>query len=59
VWPLIGGLIGFIAAPVWAVDQYALLADPAYVSTCSLNPVLSCGSEMASRFWLHRSTFGA
>ena len=48
VWLLTGGLIGFIAALVLAVEKYALLADPAYVPTCSLNPVLSCGSIMAS-----------
>jgi hypothetical protein len=33
---------------VLAVERYALLADPAYVPTCSLNPVLNCGSIMAS-----------
>jgi uncharacterized membrane protein len=48
VWLLTGGLIGFVAALVLAVEKYALLADPAYVPTCSLNPVLSCGSVMAS-----------
>ena len=48
VWLLAGGLLGFVAAFVLAVEKYALLADPAYVPTCSLNPVLSCGSIMAS-----------
>jgi len=47
-WLLAGGLLGFVAAFVLAVEKYALLADPAYVPTCSLNPVLSCGSVMAS-----------
>jgi uncharacterized membrane protein len=47
-WLLTGGLIGLLAAFVLAVEKYALLADPAYVPTCSLNPVLSCGSIMAS-----------
>jgi uncharacterized membrane protein len=47
-WLLTGGLIGLVAAFVLAVEKYALLADPAYVPTCSLNPVLSCGSVMAS-----------
>ena len=42
------GLVGFLAALVLAVEKYALLADPAYVPTCSLNPILSCGSIMAS-----------
>jgi uncharacterized membrane protein len=48
VWLLASGLVGFLAAFVLAVEKYALLADPAYVPTCSLNPVLSCGSIMAS-----------
>ena len=45
---LLGGLIGVLASFVLAVEKYALLADPAYVPTCSLNPVLSCGPIMAS-----------
>ena len=45
---LIGGLTGLAASFVLAVEKYALLADPTYVPTCSLNPVLSCGSIMAS-----------
>jgi uncharacterized membrane protein len=47
-WLLTGGLLGLVAAFVLAVEKYALLADPAYVPTCSLNPILSCGSVMAS-----------
>lgn len=45
---LVGGLVGLAASFVLAVEKYALLADPTYVPTCSLNPVLSCGSVMAS-----------
>ena len=45
---LVCGLLGLVASFVLAVEKYALLADPAYVPTCSLNPVLSCGSIMAS-----------
>ncbi|MCF6746335.1 vitamin K epoxide reductase family protein [Blastococcus sp. KM273128] len=45
---LIGGLLGLAASFVLAVEKYALLADPGYVPTCSLNPVLSCGSVMSS-----------
>lgn len=45
---LLGGLLGLTASFVLAVEKYALLADPAYVPTCSLNPVLSCGPIMAS-----------
>ena len=45
---LIGGLLGLVASFVLAVEKYALLADPSYMPTCSLNPVLSCGSIMSS-----------
>lgn len=45
---LVGGLAGFVASFVLAVEKYVLLADPSYVPSCSLNPVLSCGSVMAS-----------
>ena len=45
---LLGGLLGFAASFVLAVEKYALLTDPSYVPTCSLNPVLSCGSIMTS-----------
>ena len=45
---LAAGLLGLAASFVLAVEKYVLLADPAYVPTCSLNPVLSCGSVMAS-----------
>ncbi|SDG07380.1 Uncharacterized membrane protein [Blastococcus aurantiacus] len=46
---LLGGLTGLVASFVLAVEKYALLADPSYVPTCSLNPILSCGSVMASQ----------
>lgn len=46
-WVLtIGGAIGLVAAFVLTVEKIALLKDPAYVPSCSLNPVLSCGSIM-------------
>jgi uncharacterized membrane protein len=44
----VGGLLGTAASLVLAIEKYALLVDPAYVPTCSLNPVLSCGSVIAS-----------
>ncbi|WP_239161401.1 vitamin K epoxide reductase family protein [Acrocarpospora phusangensis] len=42
----IGGLAGLAAAFTLSVEKIALLKDPAYVPSCSLNPVLSCGSVM-------------
>ncbi|MFC5822464.1 vitamin K epoxide reductase family protein [Nonomuraea insulae] len=43
---LIGGGVGLIAAFILTIEKIALLADPAYVPSCSINPVLSCGSIM-------------
>ena len=43
---LVGGLIGLAASFVLTVEKIALVEDPDYVPTCSLNPVLSCGSVM-------------
>lgn len=45
---LLGGLTGLLAAAVLLVEKIALLADPDYVPSCSINPVLSCGSVMAT-----------
>lgn len=43
---LIGGSVGFVAAFVLLVEKIELLKDPSYVPSCSINPVLSCGSIM-------------
>ncbi|GAB3826229.1 vitamin K epoxide reductase family protein [Kribbella italica] len=43
---LVGGAIGLVAAVVLTVEKIALLRDPAYVPSCSINPILSCGSVM-------------
>jgi uncharacterized membrane protein len=40
------GAIGLLMAVVLLVEKIALIEDPAYVPSCSLNPVLSCGSVM-------------
>ncbi|MBP2329731.1 putative membrane protein [Kibdelosporangium banguiense] len=42
----VGGAVGLIAAFVLTVEKIALLRDPGYVPSCSINPVLSCGSVM-------------
>jgi uncharacterized membrane protein len=41
-----GGFVGLVASFVLAVEKIALLENPFYVPTCSINPVLSCGSVM-------------
>ncbi|SEH03233.1 Uncharacterized membrane protein [Nonomuraea solani] len=43
---LIGGGAGLVAAFVLTIEKIALLKDPDYVPSCSINPVLSCGSIM-------------
>ena len=43
---LLGGLAGTAAAFALTVEKFSLLADSSYVPTCSLNPVLNCGSVM-------------
>lgn len=45
---LAGGLVGLTSAFVLTLEKIALLKDPEYVPTCSINPVLSCGSVMST-----------
>lgn len=45
---LLGGLIGGTAAFVLAVEKILLLKDPGYTPSCSINPILSCGSIMTT-----------
>jgi uncharacterized membrane protein len=47
-WVLIAGLVGLTASLTLTIEKVALLKDPAYVPTCSINPVLSCGSVMVT-----------
>ncbi|WP_060880391.1 vitamin K epoxide reductase family protein [Streptomyces scabiei] len=50
-----GGCLGLLASAVLTHDKMMLLANPDYVSACSINPVLSCNNIMKS--W-QASTFG-
>lgn len=43
---LVSGLLGATAAFVLTVEKIALLTDTAYVPSCSINPILNCGSIM-------------
>ena len=43
-----GGLVGLVAAAVLLIERIRLAEDSSYVPTCSINPVLSCGSVMES-----------
>ena len=44
----VGGALGLVAAMVLTVERFRLALDPSYVPSCSLNPVLSCGSVMTT-----------
>lgn len=48
VWVLIAGLLGLAASAALTIEKIAILINPDYVPTCSLNPVLSCGSVMVT-----------
>ncbi|BDX33175.1 hypothetical protein TUM20985_37220 [Mycobacterium antarcticum] len=48
VWVLLGGVIGLVAAATLTIEKIKLLQNPAYVPSCSINPVLSCGSVMVT-----------
>ena len=62
VWVLIAGAVGLTAALTLTIEKIELLIDPAYVPSCSINPVLSCGSVMvtpqASEFGFPNSLLG-
>lgn len=47
-WLLVGGAVGLLAAGVLLVERFRLAEDSGYVPSCSVNPVLSCGSVMES-----------
>src|SRR6185503_10511846 len=62
VWILIAGVVGLAAALTLTVEKIEILIDPDYVPSCSINPVLSCGSVMitdqASAFGFPNSLIG-
>ncbi|GGF17661.1 vitamin K epoxide reductase family protein [Williamsia phyllosphaerae] len=45
---LIAGAIGLVAAATLTIEKFKLLEDPSYRPSCSINPVLSCGSVMST-----------
>lgn len=45
---LVAGVAGLAAALALTIEKIDLLIDPNYVPTCSLNPVISCGSVMST-----------
>jgi len=45
---IVAGALGLLASFIIMYDQMQLLADPNFKPSCSLNPVISCGSVMHS-----------
>lgn len=43
-WILIAGVVGMVASATLLVEKIEMLKDPKYVPSCSINPVLACGS---------------
>lgn len=43
-----GGLIGLLASFTIAVEKVELLKDPSFQPSCNINPIISCGSVMAT-----------
>lgn len=62
VWVLVAGALGLAAAVTLTIEKIEILIDPNYVPSCSINPVLSCGSVMitpqASAFGFPNSLIG-
>ena len=44
----VGGLIGLICSFIIMIDKLELLSNPTFRPNCDLNPIVSCGSVMAS-----------
>lgn len=45
---LLLGSVGMLMASVLLIEKLRILEDPSYVPSCSINPVLSCGSIMTT-----------
>lgn len=45
-WVLIAGVVGLLSSATLTIEKIEILVNPAYVPSCSINPVLSCGSVM-------------
>ena len=45
---LIAGVIGLLASSTLLVEKIAMLKDPTFVPSCSINPVLACGSVIGT-----------
>lgn len=49
-WVLVvGGIIGFVCAVVLMYDHNQIAANPNYVPSCNLNPIIACGNVIKSK----------
>lgn len=48
VYVLIAGILGLAASLALTIERIELLKNPNYVPSCSINPVISCGSVMST-----------
>jgi uncharacterized membrane protein len=59
---LIAGALGLAASVTLTLEKIRLLENPAYVPSCNINPIISCGSVMrtpqASAFGFPNSLIG-
>jgi uncharacterized membrane protein len=46
---IISGILGFICAFIIMIDKLQLLTNPSFRPNCDLDPIISCGSVMASK----------
>jgi uncharacterized membrane protein len=47
-WVLIAGVVGLLASITLTVEKIELLANPSFVPSCNINPIVSCGSVMVT-----------
>src|SRR5262245_18779589 len=47
-WVLIAGVLGLAASLTLTDEKISMLTNPSYKPSCSINPVLSCGSVMVT-----------
>lgn len=45
---IVGGVLGWIAALDLSIEKVRVLADPTYIPSCSINPLVDCGVSMGS-----------
>jgi len=59
---VIGGIIGLLAASILTIEKLKLAANPSYIPSCTLSPIVACspviGSHQASAFGFPNTIIG-